>query len=287
MVDQGRQLLLQKQRQFREFQIWPLSDRLDVESWLTNFLPEHSELAFRLAESFIYVSEPMTNAMLVAVMQRLTNELFPTAASGSMDDACFVLVEGERPHTTDSGHLFQRKLRDVLGIPERRLLRPGDALAREGEFSTFVFADDFVGSGLQFLHTWVRPHSGVGFRDLAAQKKHRFAYAPLICSFLGWRNLSAYTPDVLLRPMHALSLEDNLLHAKNPLWSAHDHAAGVAILKQYAAAAGYTDEDGRTQDWRGFNMQGLSLSFSHGIPDATLPIFHSRRNSWKPLVRPS
>jgi hypothetical protein len=59
----------------------------------------------------------------------------------------------------------------------------------------------------------------------------------------------------------------------------------VATLKRISERAGYIQENGGPDDWRGFHGLGLTVAFEHGIPDASLPIFFSERNGWKPLMR--
>ncbi len=43
--------------------------------------------------------------------------------------ALFTFVEGEVSSPADSGYAFARRARDILGIPEERILHPSDVLS--------------------------------------------------------------------------------------------------------------------------------------------------------------
>lgn len=294
-MDEKRHLLLEKERQFREFQLWPLSTRLDLRRWLGNFEEQDVELAMRVADHFCYISDPLVDALLKASLQRLANKLLLSghtelAAVTASPKVAFVTVEGETPSATDSGNLFARKLRDRLGVPEDRILRPAQAIASLGQYEMYVFVDDFVGSGQQMLHTWRRPYTvrgvaqPVSFQLAATAKVAEFAYCSAVCSSLGNRELTRDAPALALTSSHFLAPTDSLADAGAPLWKDINFKDGIAFLEKYGRKCGYLADDGTEDDWRGFNKQALSLAFAHGTPDATLPIFRSTRGGWKPLV---
>lgn len=293
-MDEKKHLQLKRQTHFREFQIWPLAEKLDIERWLSNFDPADVEMALRLLEGFVYICEPHTNALMKAAIQRFLDESSRLAdpqfsAKTLSSNIAIVTVEGEKPRATDSGNLFARKARDILTVPDRQILRPQEAIEARSKFDTFIFVDDFVGSGNQMVETWRRRRwkrlTFTSFEKLSRAEDKIFAYCPAVTTLKGLDHLKRKAPNLKIFPAYTLSLEDGLLHPECPLWEGLSNSQVLHFLKTYSARAGYTAEDEGVEDWRGFHRLGIGLAFAHGIPDATLPIFYSRRRNWKPLAR--
>lgn len=182
-------LIFEKERRFREFQIWPFAAVLDIRSWLTNFEEEHHEFALRLLEGFTYLADPIIDAMLRGAVQRLVNEaaLRPLTSTSFFQETLFVIVQGERPSVVDSSHIYARKLRDQISVPETRIKNPIEALKIAGRCRNIVFVDDFIGSGQQMLHTWQREHeiapgAKMSFEQLSTGGRHSFYYCATVCS---------------------------------------------------------------------------------------------------------
>ena len=284
--------IYQKEMRFRDFQFWPLTSVLDIRSWLGNFDEKHHSFALNLLDAFVYLSDPVVDAMLQGTIQRLVDSEFSRRGTGAkpfLECALFVIVQGERPSVSDSGHIFARKLRDKIGVNERNIVDPRQALSIAHRYSDIVFIDDFIGSGMQMLYTWARKHtlddgSEASFIDLDAKVTHSFHYCSTICSYVGHQNLSGVLPSVKLHAAHLLRPSDCLSDPSHPIWKGYG-GENVQLLQEYSGKAGYLAEDGSEDDWRGFHRQGLGLAFSHGVPDATLPLFRSTRNSWQPLIK--
>lgn len=286
--------LSEKERHFREFAVWPIFSELNTDSWLTNFESAERPIAERLLTSFIYFNEQMTDALLKAAiqkfygLQRRKNSHNLRSASDFVHNTAFVICEGERPNPTDSGHIFARKLRDRLLVPEHQILRPVDALKKRTEFKWFVFIDDFTGSGNQFITTWMSDHSIEGselsFAKFKAEPDQYFSYCCCIATALAVRNIKREAPIVTLSPAHTLCDDSSTLPPSSRFWDGYHMDDVLGTLHRVSERAGYQAEDGGQNDWRGFHRLGLALAFNHGIPDASLPIFYSTRNDWKPLI---
>ena len=77
---------------------------------------------------------------------------------------------------TDSGLAFARKARQVLSLPQDRILSPLDTLEFVGTHGPreVLFLDDFLGTGNQFLSTWRRAYattSGSVLRVSCSQRR--------------------------------------------------------------------------------------------------------------------
>lgn len=280
--------LIKKERQFRDFQIWPFASRLDIRRWLTNFTAPERAMAMRIATRFMHFSESPTDALFRASLQRLLNNW--RGSFDTFDEVAFVVVEGEVPNATDSGNLFARKVRSI-GIAQEHILRPQQALEQAANYRGFVFVDDFVGSGNQMLETWDRPYE-VGtlwksFYELAGQstpQSWEFAYSTCICTSSGLANLATDAPELSVSAAHIIGEEANLSSLESKLWTASELPDVHRFLEETGKRAGYAANDGGEEDWLGFDQLALGLSFSHGTPDATLPVFRSVRNGWQPLI---
>lgn len=290
--------LTDKERYFRDFAIWPAHVKFDTEGWMENFLGGEVEAAERLLATFSYFNEQMTDALFRGALQNYMSGIDRLAnAVGHVRDidlnsVGFVLCEGEEPHPTDSAHIFARKLRDIFGIPETSIFTPNALLAVTHRIKHVILFDDFAGSGNQFMDTIERNHQGTfqfsKLADLTQSKAHRVAYCPCVCTTRARDKITKKYPNIALAPAHILGEEANVSLPTARAWlglSPNDAVHSISMIKAASARAGFDHEDGSQEDWRGFHGLGHTLAFSHGIPDASLPIFYSTRKNWKPLIR--
>ncbi|MDP2898916.1 MAG: hypothetical protein Q8Q12_20455 [bacterium] len=237
------------------------------------------------------------NQMMIAAFQGLShlqwwgNEPYISSRAGwrsFVDSVLITCVTGERPSDTDSGHHFQRMARQVLGIPEQRILSPEDTLREILNHGPrcVVFVDDFVGSGRQFRTTWARDvavtkSASISFQKVASiMPDNRFFYCPLICTRHGERVVRNKCPEVEVCPAHFLEPEYGALSPDSFVWPDHLRASAYTFLEQASARAGIADTE-----WRGIDDLGLVLAFEHSVPDAALKMIYWEKNNWKPLVR--
>ena len=174
------------------------------EGWLDNFLDPEQEHAVHLLGAFLYYSETLVERLFSAAFQRLS--IIQARAQGHRDysltlssswrlfcdRALITYVTGEVPSPTDSGLIFSRMARQVLSMKEARILSPDEVIRRlaAGDTSPVIFVDDFVGSGEQFINTWVRSYDLGGgkvtsFKTLASISTVQFYYCVPFCSALG------------------------------------------------------------------------------------------------------
>ncbi len=294
-------LINERTEHFRDFGVWPRQQDLNVERWLENFFEEEKYIAEKLLSSFTYFNRSMTDALLRQAIQKFLTGKWEDSSfnkppsSIRMDKVRFVIVEGENPHVTDSGNLFARKLRDAIRIPESLILRPQQALFDAASVKHFIFVDDFTGSGNQFLDTIERQHNVTGphqsFKTLVKDRTYSVSYCPCVMtSYSIYDRILPYYPEISLYPAHILSEKHNATLSNSRIWdglSPTQATDAVSALKLISARAGYPLDDKSEDAWHGFHGLGLTVAFEHGIPDASLPIFFSERNGWKPLMRRS
>ena len=292
-----REFVLTKCDYFVDIQLWPIRSDLDIESWLNNFTDTEAEFATHLLNAFMYFSRPVVDQMFVHAIHDLSRLFYvrgePVARTrarwrGFLDNVILTRVTGEVPSDADSGFIFARMARQLVGIPEERILGPAETLQRlitHGP-APVIFVDDFVGSGNQFIETWERDEeiAGVGsmsFAILSATLRDAtFYYCPVIATEKGMHQIKLRCPDVQTNPAHTLSSRYNAFAPDSIIWPEALLPSADAFLQQASKRAGIPPED-----MRGFHDLGLTIAFAHGVPDATLPLFYWENNGWKPLVK--
>lgn len=280
---------------------WPPS-KIDVHGWLQNFDASERTYASHMLGHFMFFSDEIVDALFLSAFQSLSNRFRShwcnrITANRSWNEflskAIITIVQGEAPNPTDSGFLFARKARQVLGVPEDQIFSPDEALkaAADGFDGPIIFVDDFVGSGEQFLSTWkvkreISGHGSMAFQDLPRKQDQMIAYCNAILTDFGRTRISLVCPSLLLASGNVIPDTYSWTSESSLLWPENERATGIDFIRRTSKRIGLIDDNGGQQDWRGFHKLGLGIAFEHSTPDATLPLFHWADN-WCPLVRRS
>ena len=227
MNTEEQQATLKQFKYYRDVRLWPLADDLNYEQWLNNFADgEEKNIALHILDFFIFFPDSLINQMLATVIGKCG--YFFQRRRGSWDDdkfrtdCLYSFIPGEELKPTDSGYLFQRKLRDNLGIPEDRIISYMDlhkTLATTTE-QNVILVDDFVGSGHQTYVAWgLRAPYGKTLSQWAAAKNHCVTYAPLVVNYIGKDAINNVCPDLELTYIHALTKDFNIFQPTCPCWN--------------------------------------------------------------------
>ncbi len=282
--------------------LWPKKGNFDPNGWCSNFKNDELPLALRLLEGFTFFSDELVKQMFRSAFLSISQTVVSDKKylsnarkqwSDFVESLVVVRVTGEVPTDSDSGFAFSRLARDVLLLNESRILSPEIAInhiARGHKFN-ILFVDDFVGSGNQFNDTWKRKYSIPGGRLSFEEIQGyfgggiRFFYCPVICTELGKNNIAQNCKAVEIMPAHIYTSRQSALSDDSAIWRDDMRTEGPEFVKNASMRAGIPDENGGENCWQGFHKLGLALAFSHGFPDATLPIFYHQLNNWKPLIK--
>lgn len=279
---------------------WPFS-KVNVDQWIQNFDENERQFAFHMASQFIYLNDQLVDAQFYSAFQNLSNYLsvgwkpYGQARSdwNSFLASCLIVpVQGETPNPSDSGFLFARKARQILGIDEDQLVDLDEAICAmdANRNIPIIFVDDFVGSGEQFTRTIARlsRRTDVLGKSIAGLKQHRpdqkIYYCNVAMTEKGKERIERDCPWVGLSSGNILGEEYSWISTDGRMWPEAHRTDGIAFIEKYSKRLGYTDSNGRQNDWRGFHCLGLGLAFEHSTPDATLPFYFHEKNGWKPLV---
>jgi hypothetical protein len=293
--------VLRKCAYFIDVQLWPLKNRVNPDGWLKNFTADELQYATMLLNGFFYLSEGVVDAVYRSAFRDLVTFLRdPSDTAFAVETKWRVFKErllltyctGEDPNPTDSGLLFARKARQILNIPEERIVTPTVALERMAtEGRPVAFVDDFVGSGAQFLQTWHRrtkagPLAGHSFASFASINPPVQAfYCPLVATSTGMKAIKDTCQGAVVSPAHVLNSRYSAIDPDSLIWPSELQLGAYKFLREASIRAGIPEDVSRTDDWRGFHQLGLTLAFFHSVPDATLPLFYWEQNGWTPLIR--
>lgn len=289
---------------FVNAQLWPRAARFDPRGWLENFDTGDQKYAIRLLEGFTYFSSELVEALFRSAFQNLSqlvvqnkDNYFSASAQWNqfVESAIVVRVEGNRSSDADSGFIFTRMARDIVGVKEERILPPAKALERlrATPRGNVIFVDDFVGSGEQFEDTWTKNHqlsnlAAVSFKSLVAtigSQSVGFYYCPLVCAEVGRQHIAGKCPLVKIVPAHMLPNTYSALSENSVIWRDDMKTTGPDFVERASATARIPFRSGQEGCWKGYRELGLALAFAHGWPDAILPIFTHQQNGWKPLLK--
>ena len=197
-------------------------------------------------------------------------------------------VQGEDPNPADSGLTFARKARQVLGIPEERIVDPERALAflSTNPNQSVMLLDDFVGSGNQMIDTWHRPYGTTPghtatFADIARSGPN-LCFVPIIATQYGLTRIQSQCPGLTVCPAHVLDDRYSLTASDSILWPDALKSGALSFIFETSKRAGIVDD--YKYGWEGFHNLALGLALSGSVPDATLPLFFWDKNGWAPLI---
>lgn len=285
--------LLKKFEYYRETQIWPLSKYLNYEQWLENFEDEEQYIAKRILNYFIYIPDGFIEQMLATVLGKcgyVFKKRFGTWSDKDFKHNCwYSFIPGEEQKPTDSGYLFNRKLRDDILIPESQILDfKGIYLKLLNERNlNVILVDDFVGSGHQTQVAWLNNTTFGSLQYIALANHHHIIYAPLIVNKIGYDVINASCMGLDLVYIYLLGEEYSLFNKECPCWGGDFdlYQRGTNLIYEKSKILGIPSTGGGDViDVKGYREQGLAIAFEHGIPDACPPIFYWNTDIWKPLM---
>ena len=279
--------------------IWAGIDKAQLRIWMNQF-DEGCERYFAacVLDSLIYRSTKQTIALMEHLFQRTLPSLaredhltlgradgrlesLARAGKGGDPGIRVVPVIRNEDPPTKSGPLITRMYKQYLGIDERWIIWPQDmAKAREDGTLTFLFVDDFLGTGDQFMTFASRFNVKDIMSGLTA------IYAPLAAHETGLSTLKDRADWLHVCCVERLSPRYSLFSELSSAFSDGENSSETArsfYLKLL---------DGKHLDISGMYVYGygrlaLTYVFEHAVPDNNIPLlwYASDGDGWEPLFR--
>lgn len=288
--------LLTKFKFYQDICIWPKNSDFDYEGWLENYAQSEQQIAQKILDFFVYFPDDIINQMFRTVVGRagyFFRKYDSTWSNESYSNNCwYSFIPGEDPNPSDSGYIYNRKVRDVLGVPEERLKSFGQLLRlleNVNEPQNVILTDDFVGTGYQCVTAWnsqVYEDFEKPLKQVVEEGRHNVIYVPLIVNERGKYKINSLCDGLGLEYAYELGIQWNLFLPNCLCWEGDVglFKEGVALIKEKSFAIGIED-DNSVCSVKGFNGQGLALGFSNGIPDACPGFFFKETEEWVPLKK--
>jgi len=283
--------IIEKCDQFVDMQVWPIEPAIRPQLWLSNFHDSEREYAINLLNSFYFFNEKMCRQLLITAFRSISYKFRNDSGKPLRQEwqefckTCIFTYPDHKP--TGSGNNVLTQARKSLGFDESKFYSPNDALAAiyDDKSQNLVFVDDFIGSGTQFTETWTdlypRRRQHMSYTTAFSRENRRAFYIPLVATEYGITEIFKTCNDIEILPAHILPENYNAAIENSKIWPENLKSDALNFLKNASKRAGY--EEG----WAGFKELGLTIAFYNSIPDATLPLFYSDRNGWKPLMERS
>lgn len=275
--------------------VWPGSNMLDIDGWIENFDEGRDrEIAVSLLLSYVHLNEEHIRNSLKSTVRALSTEVeFGGPAvradrwKAFLDSALFSYPEGKDGDTAASGRIFMRIVKEI-GIRDDQILDPPDLIKHlhSKDRKAVIFLDDLSGTGNQFCQHWSRKYSlPIGKHSLAdIDRKGKLGtsyFLPLVATAKAQGRIESETPIRVL-PSYLLGNEYFILDTQSRIAPSYSRNELESFLEKYSPRV-----EKSKYGVFGYSSLGMALSFHHGIPNNTLPIFRQGQDGspWRSLVK--
>ncbi len=275
-----------------------------LQRWLNNFNTiDEKYCAAKLLDRFVYFSE----ADIIQLLKFGLNEIFLKAqylkkeiesdfkvSSDELNklkskfiEETAILPLGEG-NLTDSSNAIARYLCNEIGFSEEHVLNP---IALESKkiqkFKRVLIIDDFVGSGDQIIEFWSQQditfdggkHKMFEIADIL--KEVKFEYFCLVVTEEGYNRFYSdklkHDKSLVIRYCEMLTSRFKVFGDSSAYFSSEEMEECKLVLQNITKKNGLELEGWRNLDY--------AIAFHHCIPDASLPLFYEKSETWNYLIR--
>lgn len=269
--------------------IWDTITHDDLDNWLSNFKePDEQLLAGLLLENLIHRSSEQTKSLLTAAIDvAISSALYPDALEELKQDSYYELLTNTRGQNsivkiipvirdfdppTKSGPSVARLYKRLLKVSENYMTWPWmikdmyDKGAR-----LFIFIDDTLATGEQFNNFF----ESVGYNSFPEAD---FVYIPLLAHHEGSENVKRKYPKLLISPVEVIDNSYNFFN-KNIDKIEDIEDLYLKVAKKFLNKRFFNKMS------KGYKDLGITFSYAHSTPNATLPLYWYEDERFSPLVR--
>jgi hypothetical protein len=263
---------------------WPKQPvEVNPSAWIDNFAPGRDrEIALKLLESWIFVSDDELRKAASSLLRSLSVEVLnspisdPSTSVNWADFISELVISVPLAANQDlaaSGYNFFRFARD-LGFEEGQFLISAELVHKyaTGSSRDLILIDDLSATGTQFIRSWKRRHTTRGGVTISLEqladvgRLGRVYFLPIVATTDAVEEIRKQCPTVRVRPAYLLDETYSVAGSTSRLIPPEMQEDLLSLLDRY------TRQTGHTTSKLGYQDLGLTLSFQHGTPNATLPI---------------
>jgi len=289
------ELILQRCRDLIESTIWQDLHVQRLNSWFGNFLSKEDKyFAARVLDNLIYRPRLQTLALIdylfVRSLPEAANRLSGSAATiddwitpfgrhTAHESVRFIPVIRSIDPPTKSGPLVARMVKRHLQIDDSNFVWPDQIEnALEHGASVFVFLDDFVGTGDQFIKFFRTNNFDTYANDAT------FIYAPFVAHAEGVKSIRAFNPRILVTFAELLDGRQQLFSDCCDCFNDEQNSRVDALAHYHELIEKIGLKSSLAERvWLGYGQLALAFSFSHASPNNSLPLLWWRGPNFVPL----
>lgn len=283
-------------------QIWSGIELVQLKAWLSNFSDDIEKyFAAWILDRLIYRSHRQTVALMLQLFQRVIPKLtskYP-CPSGPLEDIIqaldknrhisysqnqfrFVVAVRQGDPPTKSAFEIARIMKREFSLREDFFIYPKDIPTTiTTGVRTFIFIDDFMGTGDQFTTDLIKKELSA----IVIDPDLFFAYTPLTAHYSGIYKLKREFPQIKCDTVETLGEEHEIFNSNSGIVETSPDSLNEMRKFYYDYLEKkniQVDKDER----RGYGNLDLAYAFEHAAPDNSLPIlWYQQDQNFHPLFK--
>lgn len=274
--------------------LWKEVNLRTLQNWIEYFESDEEKLLCGLLlDSLVFRSRAQTQALLSNVIEKSIPQLIQSShpefsrdlhrilsakyPGKEREEIIIVPVIRDIDPPTKSGPLVARLYKKDIGINEKFMEWPWKLQARTTQAKIVIFIDDFVGTGDQFLEFYK-----LFFSSQPSHEGIKYIYAPLGACKAGLDKIKEELPRIKICQAEAI-LQENKFFSGMPLrYKGIDEEFSKKMKSTYEVFLKKVGL-GKLKDKLGYGELELTYAYSHGTPNATLPILWAANEQYQPI----
>lgn len=273
--------------------LWKDINLRSIEKWTEYFESnEEKTLCGLLLDSLTFRSRVQTQALLSNIieksipqatlksnitfnnsLQKILTEQYPGA---NKDTIKIVPVISDMDPPTKSGPLVARLYKKEIGVNEKFMEWPWKLENHADTVKLVVFIDDFIGTGDQFLEFLDRFFPTGNFKDGT-----EYIYAPLGACQSGVSHIIENAPRIKICQSELIKKENYFFSGLSSRYKELDDKFADNLRLVYLEFLNKVGLKSLKNKF-GYGDLELTYAYSHGTPNATLPIFWAANKNYQP-----
>ncbi|MDQ3190447.1 MAG: hypothetical protein M3Q58_02540 [Bacteroidota bacterium] len=288
-----------------ESKFWSQPDQIRLESWLNNFKSvDEQYCAAKLLDRFVYYSEEDIYRLLkFGLYEKIlkqdvlklecmnefetTNEKINQLIKNELGRTLFLPLS--TGNVSESSLAMARYLSINLGINEKQIIGLNELKwDKLKSIKRLIIIDDFVGTGEQIIDFWNYTLVNVEGKDYSMFEiknilsgQTSFEYLCLVTTKYGYNNFyceeAPHNKDLTITYCEMLSDKFKVFGEKSTYFDQNEMVYNKQVLNDLCLK--------NKISLLGFESLDYAIAFHHGIPDASLPLFHKESATWNHLYK--